>query len=111
MSEAPLYGKYRGTVVNNVDPEQIGRIQVTVPDVAGFLPGSWAMPCLPVTGLNMGMFTVPTVPSTKVTRRQASGRATTEVTRHGTRGRIGGVTPAVRSASAVGGVCMVSNPP
>ena len=29
-----FYGKYRGTVVNNVDPMQTGRIQVMVPDVS-----------------------------------------------------------------------------
>ena len=28
------YGKYRGTVLNNVDPMQIGRLIVQVPDVA-----------------------------------------------------------------------------
>ena len=55
----PLYGKYRGTVVNNVDPEQIGRIQAIVPGVEGFIPSSWAMPCLPWGGINTGMFTVP----------------------------------------------------
>src|SRR5207253_674840 len=27
------YGKYRGTVLNNVDPLQIGRLMVQVPDV------------------------------------------------------------------------------
>jgi len=63
MSTAPLYGKYRGTVVNNIDPLQIGRIQVMVPDVAGFVPSTWAMPCLPLAGLNNGMFTVPMVGS------------------------------------------------
>ena len=55
----PLYGKYRGTVVNNVDPEQIGRIQAIVPGVEGFLPSSWALPCLPWGGINTGVFTVP----------------------------------------------------
>ena len=55
----PLYGKYRGTVVNNVDPEQIGRIQAIVPGVEGFIPSSWAMPCLPWGGINTGLFTVP----------------------------------------------------
>jgi len=59
MSAGPYYGKYRGTVTNNIDPMRIGRIQATVPDVAGMLPSSWAMPCLPVTGMNMGVFTVP----------------------------------------------------
>ena len=32
------YGKYRGTVVNNIDPEQRGRIQAIVPDVQGLMP-------------------------------------------------------------------------
>ena len=41
------YGKYRGTVVNNIDPMQQGRIQVTVPDVT-LPPSTWAMPCFPI---------------------------------------------------------------
>jgi uncharacterized protein involved in type VI secretion and phage assembly len=52
------YGKYRGTVVNNVDPMQTGRIMVEVPDVS-IIPSTWAMPCLPVAGMNSGIFTVP----------------------------------------------------
>ena len=59
----PLYGKYRGTVINNVDPMQIGRIQAMVPDLAGFVPGTWAMPCLPMAGINTGIFTVPMIGS------------------------------------------------
>ena len=58
-----FYGKYRGTVVNNVDPMQIGRIQAIVPDVSGLIPTSWAMPCLPGAGINTGVFTVPQVGS------------------------------------------------
>ena len=54
-----LYGKYRGLVVNNIDPMQIGRIMVIVPDVLNFVPGTWAMPCVPIAGIQMGMFTVP----------------------------------------------------
>jgi uncharacterized protein involved in type VI secretion and phage assembly len=61
MSAEPLYGKYRGMVVNNVDPMQIGRVQVMVPDLAGLVPGTWAMPCLPVAGINTGVFTVPMI--------------------------------------------------
>lgn len=61
MSAGPFYGKYRGTVINNVDPLQIGRIQAMVPDVAGLLPTSWAMPCVPVAGINYGVFTVPSI--------------------------------------------------
>jgi uncharacterized protein involved in type VI secretion and phage assembly len=59
----PLYGKFRGTVINNVDPMQIGRIQAMVPDLAGFVPGTWAMPCLPMAGINTGVFTVPMIGS------------------------------------------------
>lgn len=55
------YGKYRGTVINNVDPMQIGRLQALVPDVTGLLPSSWAMPCLPVAGLQNGIFAVPII--------------------------------------------------
>ena len=57
------YGKYRGTVVNNVDPMQIGRIQAIVPDVSGPIPSSLAMPCLPGAGINTGLFTVPQIGS------------------------------------------------
>jgi len=55
------YGKYRGTVLVNVDPLQIGRIQVMVPDVSALLPSSWAMPCVPIAGKQMGTFFVPQV--------------------------------------------------
>lgn len=55
------YGKFRGTVIQNVDPEQIGRIQVMVPDVSGLLPSSWAMPCVPFAGKQSGVYVVPQV--------------------------------------------------
>ena len=61
MSSGPFFGKFRGTVVNNIDPLQIARIQALVPDVLGLLPSSWAMPCVPVAGPNMGIFTVPPI--------------------------------------------------
>lgn len=55
------YGKYRGTVLQNVDPEQMARIQVLVPDVSGLLPSSWAMPCVPIAGKASGTFVVPQI--------------------------------------------------
>jgi uncharacterized protein involved in type VI secretion and phage assembly len=62
MSASPRFlGKYRATVLNNVDPMQIGRLQVIVPDVAGLVPSSWAMPCVPIAGINMGMFALPAI--------------------------------------------------
>ena len=62
MSESAkkFYGKYRGTVVNNIDPLQIGRIQVSVPDVS-VIPGTWAMPCMPIAGKQEGVFMVPQI--------------------------------------------------
>lgn len=55
------YGKYRGTVVINIDPEQRGRIVAIVPDVLGLTPSSWAMPCVPIAGKQQGTFMVPQV--------------------------------------------------
>jgi uncharacterized protein involved in type VI secretion and phage assembly len=56
-------GKYRGTVFNNVDVEQRGRIQVIVPDVSPLPLLTWAMPSLPIGGLLSGMFSVPVIGS------------------------------------------------
>jgi uncharacterized protein involved in type VI secretion and phage assembly len=58
---ARYVGKYRGTVANNVDPMQMGRIQVRVPDVLGDAMSSWAMPCFPLAGPQMGHYVVPPV--------------------------------------------------
>jgi uncharacterized protein involved in type VI secretion and phage assembly len=54
-------GKYRGTVVSNLDPKQIGRLQVIVPDVSNISLTSWAMPSLPYGGINSGLFSIPSV--------------------------------------------------
>lgn len=58
---ANFYGKYRGTVINNIDPERKGRLQVQVPDVSNVIPTTWAMPCLPWAGLQMGMYLIPPI--------------------------------------------------
>jgi hypothetical protein len=57
------WGKYRGTVVNNLDPMRQGRLQAIVPDVLGEIPCSWAMVCTPWAGIQMGMFVVPQIGS------------------------------------------------
>jgi hypothetical protein len=59
-----FYGKYRGTVINNVDPEMRGRLMVSVPDVLGLTPSSWAEPVVPLagpTGPPMGVYLVPPI--------------------------------------------------
>ena len=62
MSER-YYGKYRGVVLNNIDPMQQGRLQIQVPDVAGLVPTSWAMPCMPIAGMQNGMVAPPMIGS------------------------------------------------
>ena len=57
------FGKYRGTVLQNIDPMQIGRIMAQVPDVLGETPSSWAMPCVPAAGIQAGTFIVPPIGS------------------------------------------------
>lgn len=54
-----LLGKFRGVVVNNVDPLAMGRLQVQVPSVSAIPLASWALPCVPVAGPNYGSFAVP----------------------------------------------------
>jgi hypothetical protein len=56
-----FYGKYRGTVLNNIDPLQLGRIMASVPDVLGPTPTSWAMPCFPIAGKQMGTYVIPQI--------------------------------------------------
>jgi hypothetical protein len=56
-----FYGKYRGKVSNNIDPLQIGRLQVTVPEVLGDGRLSWALPCMPFAGPGVGFFALPPV--------------------------------------------------
>jgi uncharacterized protein involved in type VI secretion and phage assembly len=61
MSDRKFYGKYRAQCVNNVDPDQKARIQVIVPDVSNVALSTWAMPCLPVGGLQAGVIAVPVI--------------------------------------------------
>lgn len=53
------FGKYRGKVAANVDPEQRGRVQVAVPAVLGDSKLCWAMPCVPYAGPGVGLFLLP----------------------------------------------------
>jgi uncharacterized protein involved in type VI secretion and phage assembly len=58
-----FYGKYRGTVLDNIDPLETGRLLVQVPDVSGELPSTWALPCLPFAGPGSGFYAVPPIGS------------------------------------------------
>ncbi len=56
------YGKYRGFVVDNADPEKRARLRLRVPSVLADTETGWALPCLPFGGLaDQGLFLVPEV--------------------------------------------------
>jgi len=62
--DGEYWGKYRGTVVQNIDPERKGRLLLSVPDVLSLLPSTWAEPCVPLagpTGPPMGVYMVPPI--------------------------------------------------
>jgi uncharacterized protein involved in type VI secretion and phage assembly len=54
------FGKYRGTVSDNDDPESRGRIKVKVPAVLSAVE-AWAMPCVPYAGDGVGFYSLPAV--------------------------------------------------
>ena len=57
------YGKYRGTVINNIDALNQGRILAQVPAVSNVIPTTWALPCLPFAGTLSGFFVLPAIDS------------------------------------------------
>jgi len=57
----PFYGKYRGIVTDNEDPNGLGRIRAKVQDVLGDQKSGWALPALPYAGNNVGLYLIPPV--------------------------------------------------
>lgn len=55
--------KYRGKVINNIDPMKMGRCLVMVPDVLGPGVSSWATPCSPMGGTAAGLYCIPPIGS------------------------------------------------
>lgn len=62
LSRQRAFGKYRGFVVDNADPEKLARVRLHVPALLGEAQTGWALPCLPCGGLaNQGLFAVPAI--------------------------------------------------
>jgi hypothetical protein len=59
--EHRFYGKYRGFVADNADPEKRGRLRLQIPSVLGpDVVSGWALPCAPYGGRdNCGFFFIP----------------------------------------------------
>ena len=55
-----FFGKFRGKVLDNIDPLQLGRIMPDVPTVPGMLL-NWAMPCVPYAGPGVGFLALPPI--------------------------------------------------
>jgi uncharacterized protein involved in type VI secretion and phage assembly len=55
------YGKFRGIVADNVDPNNQGRIKAQVPAILQDVPTGWAYPAAPYAGPGSGMWSVPPV--------------------------------------------------
>jgi uncharacterized protein involved in type VI secretion and phage assembly len=53
------YGKYRGLVSDNQDPQNRGRIRARVPEILHDVETGWALPALPYSGDNQGVWTIP----------------------------------------------------
>ncbi|MDB5683125.1 MAG: hypothetical protein JWM38_2336 [Sphingomonas bacterium] len=61
QTSGKLFGKFAGTVMNNLDPQMQGRLQAFVPEVLGEVPTGWAKPCTPYAGPTSGFFSVPPI--------------------------------------------------
>ncbi len=57
-----FFGKYRGQVTDNVDPENLGRIRANVPQLLGQEQTGWALPAFIYGGASeQGLFAVPDI--------------------------------------------------
>lgn len=67
MRDTTYYGMYRGIVVNNLDPELVGKLQIRVLPMFQTIEDAllpWAIPAMPISsgaGLGTGTFSIPLI--------------------------------------------------
>jgi len=61
QSRSRFYGKYRGIVQDNGDPEKLGRLKAHIPEVLDTEVSPWAWPCAAYAGTDIGLFAIPPV--------------------------------------------------
>lgn len=54
------FGKYRGIVVDNIDPTGMAKLLIDVPQFPGMIT-AWSMPCVPYAGEGVGFFALPPI--------------------------------------------------
>jgi uncharacterized protein involved in type VI secretion and phage assembly len=54
-----FFGKYRGIVSDNEDPDNLGRIRARVQEVFDQNESGWAMPSVPYAGDGVGLYLIP----------------------------------------------------
>lgn len=57
----PYYGKYRGIVTENDDPQKQGRLKVKIPKLFGDEELEWAYPCIQFASSGFGMCFIPKI--------------------------------------------------
>lgn len=60
-SQEKIWGKYRGTVQDRDDPEQLGRLRLKVPSLLGDAVTGWAWPVAPFAGAGYGFLFIPQI--------------------------------------------------
>lgn len=59
LVKSRYFGKYRGLVQDEEDPENMGRVTARVPELFGEEDLPWAMPCAPFAGAGHGLVLIP----------------------------------------------------
>jgi uncharacterized protein involved in type VI secretion and phage assembly len=61
MAMKNLFGKYRGRVEDNADPQGLGRVEVSSPAALGARARAWALPCVPYAEPGVGLSMLPRI--------------------------------------------------